>query len=89
MSERWNDLAQRSLMFFYLGLLILLPIAAISVASIQQGLYSLWENITTPQALYALRLTITTAIIMVVLNVVMGTLTAFVLVRYHFPGKMS
>ncbi|MCF7840349.1 MAG: sulfate ABC transporter permease subunit CysT [Candidatus Marinimicrobia bacterium] len=87
MSERWNDLAQRSLMFFYLGLLILLPVAAITVASLQQGLYSLWENITTPQALYALRLTITTAIIMVVLNVVMGTLTAFVLVRYKFPGK--
>lgn len=87
MSERWSDLAQRSLIVFYLGLMILLPIAAISVASLQEGLYSLWETITTPQALFALRLTLTTAFIMVIINVIMGTLTAYVLVRYHFPGK--
>lgn len=74
-------------MFLYLGLLILLPIAAITVASFQQGLGSLWHSITSTQALFAFRLTLTTAVIMLIINVVMGTLTAYVLVRYDFPGK--
>ncbi|MCF7822588.1 MAG: sulfate ABC transporter permease subunit CysT [Candidatus Marinimicrobia bacterium] len=85
--ERLEDLLQRSLMFLYLGILILLPIAAITVASFQHGIASLWSNITSVQALFALRLTLQTALIMVNINVVMGTLTAYVLVRYEFPGK--
>lgn len=85
--HRSADLVQRSLMFLYLGLLILLPIAAITVASLENGVTALWENITSRQALFALRLTLTTATIMMVINVVMGTLTAYVLVRYDFFGK--
>ena len=73
--------------FFYIGFLILLPIIAITSEAFKGGLSNLWMNITTPQALYALRLTFLTAFLMVILNVVTGTATAWVLVRYNFPLK--
>lgn len=47
---------------------------------------ALWRDITNPIALSALRLTLLTAVAMTVINAVMGTLTAYVLVRYRFFG---
>jgi sulfate transport system permease protein len=43
--------------------------------------------VSRPAAWAALRLTLWTAAVMTVINIVMGTLTAYVLVRYPFPGK--
>ncbi len=87
-SLSWGgDLTLRSLSFFYVGLLIILPIAAITLEALRGGLGSLWRNILTPQAIYAIKLTFLTAFFMVVLNVITGTATAWVLVRYRFPLK--
>jgi sulfate transport system permease protein len=77
----------RSLSFFYIGLLLLLPIIAICSEAFKGGMTDLWTNITSPQALYSLKLTILTAALMVILNVVTGIATAWVLVRYNFPLK--
>ena len=86
-SRQSGALLQRSLMFIYLGLFILLPIVAITMASLEEGVTTLWNSISSAQALSALRLTLVTAFIMMIINVVMGTLTAYILVRYPFPGK--
>ena len=82
-----GDMLLRSASFGYIGLLIILPILAVIVRSLQGGLAMLWADITVPQALYSLKLTIITAFIMVLVNIVTGTATAWVLVRYKFPGK--
>jgi sulfate/thiosulfate transport system permease protein len=82
-----SDLLLRSASFGYIGLLIILPILAMIMRSLQGGLAVLWSDITVPQALYSLKLTIITAFIMVLINIVTGTATAWVLVRYRFPGK--
>jgi len=82
-----SDLALRSLSFGYIGLLIVLPIIAMVARSLEGGLAALWADMTLPPAIYSLKLTISTALIMVAINVVTGTATAWVLVRYHFPGK--
>jgi sulfate transport system permease protein len=82
-----SDLLLRSLSFFYIGILIVLPIIAISSEAFKGGLNNLWTNITSSQALYSLKLTFITALLMVILNVIMGTATAWVLVRYNFPLK--
>jgi len=82
-----GDVLLRSASFGYLGLLIILPILAMMVRSLQGGATALWADITLPQALYSLRITIVTAFIMVLINIVTGTATAWVLVRYRFPGK--
>jgi sulfate/thiosulfate transport system permease protein len=82
-----NEMFLRSASFAYIGLLIILPVLAMFVRSLQGGLATLWADITLPQALYSLRITIITAFIMVIINIVTGTATAWVLVRYRFPGK--
>ena len=89
-SQRFNkkpsaDLALRSLCFFYIGLLVILPIAAITTEAFRGGISHLWEQITLPQALYSLKLTFLLALVMVIINIVTGTATAWVLVRYRFP----
>jgi sulfate transport system permease protein len=82
-----SDLLFRSLSFFYIGMLIVLPIIAISTEAFKGGLNNLWINITSSQALSSLKLTFITALLMVILNVITGTATAWVLVRYNFPMK--
>jgi sulfate transport system permease protein len=82
-----SDLALRSLSFGYIGLLIVLPIIAVIERALEGGLAALWADMTLPPAVYSLKLTISTALIMVVINVVTGTATAWALVRYNFPGK--
>jgi len=59
----------------------------LSVRAFGDGLGTLWESVRRPDALYSLELTVLMALAMVVVNVVMGTLTAWVLVRYRFPGQ--
>ncbi len=71
----------------YLSMMLIIPLLVIFQDGLSQGLGGLWEAITQPVAWAALMLTLRTAAIMVAINTVMGTLTAYVLVRYDFPGK--
>jgi sulfate transport system permease protein len=68
-------------------MMLIIPLLVIFQDGLSQGLGGLWEAITQPVAWAALMLTLRTAAIMVAINTVMGTLTAYVLVRYDFPGK--
>lgn len=71
----------------YLVVLIAIPILVIAVEGLRNGLSVLWANVTRPEALSALWLSIWTAGVMAIINVVMGTITAYVLTSYRFPGK--
>ncbi|MBN1963854.1 MAG: sulfate ABC transporter permease subunit CysT [Anaerolineae bacterium] len=71
----------------YLAVMIAVPVLVVFSSGVQGGLESFWQNITQPQAVAALRLTILSAAEMTAINIVMGTLTAYVLVTYRFPGK--
>ena len=71
----------------YLSLLVLIPIAAILWRSVADGLDSFVAAVTSPQALAALRLTLTISLVVMAINAVMGTILAWVLVRDDFPGK--
>src|SRR5262245_32043515 len=77
---RWTTL-------FYLGAMVALPIVALGVQAAQPGLKAFWQALSDPYAWHSLKLTFLTAMIMVLINVVTGTATAWVLVRYDFPGK--
>ncbi len=83
----YGDLTVRGLSFLYIGLMIVLPIVAITVASFKGGPAHLWRQILQPQALSSLKLTFLLALAMVVINIITGTATAWVLVRYRFPLK--
>jgi sulfate transport system permease protein len=71
----------------YLGLMVVLPLAALTIQAAEPGPASFWKAIVDPFAWHALKLTFATAFVMVAINAVMGTATAWVLVRYDFPGK--
>ena len=71
----------------YLALMLIVPLLVIFQDGLSQGLAGLWQAVTQPVAWAALMLTLRTSAIMVLINTVMGTLTAYVLVRYDFPGK--
>jgi sulfate/thiosulfate transport system permease protein len=71
----------------YLGLLVLIPIAALLWRSVAGGVEGFFAAITSPPAVAALRLTFTVSLVVVVINAVMGTAIAWVLVRDEFPGK--
>jgi len=67
--------------------MVLLPIAAVTATSLEGGLAAFWDAVTAAQAVAALKLTVISSLIVVVVNVVFGTLIAWVLVRDQFRGK--
>ncbi len=71
----------------WLSVIVLLPLAALAVSSGRGGLPEFWAAVTAPNAVAALRVTVLVSAIVAVVNVVMGTLVAWVLVRDDFPGK--
>jgi sulfate transport system permease protein len=83
----WGRWGLRTAAIGYLAVMILLPLSSILTHGFSSGLAAFWGDITNPIAFSALKLTLLTAVITTVINLVMGTLTAYVLVRYHFPGR--
>jgi sulfate transport system permease protein len=71
----------------YLGLLVLIPIAALLWRSVAEGAGSFLDAITSPAAIAAIELTFFVSLLVVVVNAFMGTAIAWVLVRDDFPGK--
>lgn len=71
----------------YLTLIILIPLSALVWRSASLG----WEEFvaiaTSHRTLNALKISFGTALIAAALNVVFGTIVAWVLVRYRFPGR--
>ena len=77
----------RATSLLYLGLMVLLPLAVLAFEAARPGAGAFWKALTNPFAWHALKITFATALAMVVVNAVTGTATAWVLVRYPFPGK--
>jgi sulfate transport system permease protein len=71
----------------YLSFIVLIPLAAVVWKSTGSGLEGFWNAVTSPAALASLKLTFAAAIAVALVNAVMGTLIAWVLVRDSFPGK--
>ncbi len=71
----------------WLSVIVLLPLAAVATRSLDNGVAGLWEAISAPAARAALVLTVGISLIVALVNVVAGTLVAWVLVRDEFPGK--
>jgi sulfate/thiosulfate transport system permease protein len=71
----------------YLSFILLLPLAALITKSLTIGTSEFWRIATDPVALSAYEVTFVTALVAGVINGIMGTLIAWILVRYQFPGK--
>jgi sulfate transport system permease protein len=73
----------------YLGVIVILPVAALVFTSLSGGLDAFISAIQQPANIAALLLTLFAALIVVLIDAVMGTLIAWILVRDDFPGKRS
>ncbi|MBR8830011.1 MAG: sulfate ABC transporter permease subunit CysT [Chlorogloea purpurea SAG 13.99] len=71
----------------YLIVLLVIPTLALITKSLTLGPAEFWRIATGPVALSAYNVTFLTALAAGLINGVMGTLIAWVLVRYQFPGK--
>ena len=71
----------------WLSLLVLIPLAAVLFSAADLGLAGFWDVVTQPQTFAALKLTVLESVAVTLLNVVMGTMLAWVLVRDRFWGK--
>ncbi|HEX6652418.1 MAG TPA: sulfate ABC transporter permease subunit CysT [Thermoleophilaceae bacterium] len=77
----------RGLAIGYLSIVALIPLAAVVSKSFENGIDSFWNAVTSPQAVASLKLTLGASLVVVLINVLFGTLIAWVLVRDEFPGK--
>jgi sulfate transport system permease protein len=86
-SHRLAQIALRSAAVGYVLCLIALPLLVIGEQSLANGVGRFVEDIRQPQAAAALVLTVHAALITTAISAVFGTLSAYVLVRYEFPGR--
>lgn len=70
-----------------LGLVVLLPLAALVLKALSIGPAGFIAVVTDARVLAALRLSFGAAFIAALVNAVFGLLVAWVLVRYDFPGR--
>lgn len=82
-----TSLRRHSLTATYLGLLVAIPLLALCTHAVSGGPIQYWSNITQPEAIRAIGLTLGCAAVATLINVIMGLATAWVLIREHFKGK--
>jgi sulfate transport system permease protein len=72
---------------FYLGIVVLLPLAALVAEAAGLGLSGIWAVATEPRVLAALRISFGLAFAAALVDCLFGLLIAWVLTRYQFPGR--
>ena len=70
-----------------LSLLVVLPFAMMAAKAGEIGWTAFWQTISEPNVLAAVWLSLRMSFYAMLTNIVFGTLVAWVLVRYEFPGK--
>ncbi|MEH3085992.1 MAG: sulfate ABC transporter permease subunit CysT [Xylophilus ampelinus] len=72
---------------FYLGLIVLLPMAALFFRASTLSWDAFWLAVSSPRVLASYRVTFGASLLAALVNLVFGLLVAWVLVRYRFPGR--
>jgi sulfate transport system permease protein len=73
--------------WLYFGVLLIGPIAYLCKEAVREGAATFWNEITKPEALHGFTLTAEITAIVLVVNLIIGTMTALVLARQDFRGK--
>ncbi|MEN9704611.1 MAG: sulfate transporter permease subunit CysT [Pseudomonadota bacterium] len=71
----------------WLSLIVLVPLSALILRSFGKGAEYWWQVVTAPRVLASLRLSFGAACAAAAVDMLFGTLVAWVLVRYRFPGR--
>lgn len=84
---RWLQFTLIGLAIGFLGLFLILPLAAVLTEALHKGANAYWAALTEPDAFAAIRLTLITAAICVPLNLIFGVAAAWAIAKYEFKGK--
>lgn len=71
----------------YLGLIVLIPLAALLLRATSMSLEQFWEAAFNPRVLASYRITFGTSLVAALINSFFGFIVAWCLVRYQFPGR--
>src|SRR4051794_32088999 len=71
----------------YLSLIVLIPLSVLFIKTATLSWSEFWEIVTADRVMASYRITFITSAVAAFTNAVFGTLIAWVLVRYTFPGK--
>lgn len=72
---------------FYLGLIVLIPIAGLLLYTAQMNWDDFWRAVSHRQVVASYKLSFGASLIAALVNLVFGSIVAWVLVRYRFVGK--
>ena len=72
---------------FYLSVIVLIPLSGLFVKTSVLSWGQFWETITTSRAIASYQLTFGASLIGALINGLFGSIIAWVLVRYRFPGR--
>ncbi|MEI6318353.1 MAG: sulfate ABC transporter permease subunit CysW [Pseudomonadota bacterium] len=86
---RWLRLVLTGSAIGFLALFVVLPLIVVFVEAFKRGVAVYVASITEPDALAAIRLTLTVAAIAVPLNVVFGLAAAWAIAKFAFRGKQA
>jgi sulfate transport system permease protein len=71
----------------WLGLIVLVPLAALAIRPWELGPQGAWAAVTEPRVLASLRLSFGAALLAALVDLPIGLLVAWVVIRYRFPGR--
>jgi sulfate transport system permease protein len=71
----------------YLSLIVLIPLAVLVLRAAGMTWDEFWATVTHPRVVASFRVTLGASLAAALVNVVFGLMTAWVLVRYRFPGR--
>src|SRR5262245_56882874 len=71
----------------YLSLMLLIPLIACLLKASDFRFLEFWEVVWSPRTVSAYKLTFLTSLAAASINVVLGLIVAWTLVRYPFPGS--
>ncbi|HEX2677412.1 MAG TPA: sulfate ABC transporter permease subunit [Polyangiales bacterium] len=84
-----SERVARGAVVTYIALLVALPLLALVTFGLSDGLTTLVAALRSPVARSALWLTLWTSVLVGAFDIVLGVATAWVLVRYEFPGRAA
>jgi sulfate transport system permease protein len=71
----------------WLSVIILIPLAGLFLKTLELSPGQFWEILTSRRTLNALKLSFGLSFAAACVNLVMGTIIVWALVRYRFPGR--
>ena len=71
----------------YLSLIVLIPLSALVFKTLSMTWEAFWHTVSSPRVVAAYRLSFGASLVAALINALFGTVLAWVLVRYRFPGK--